>query len=149
MGGNSFFYEHTIKETYISDQVSMLELCLGLEEWMKKTSYIRAECHNLPDAIAYVLSYVAQTLKKGGLGSLFFKNHLYLHLRDYMQMWGGLRQMNSGGPSESHHKTEVKAPSMNTQRRMAQAVGHLCLAWIIIVRAKSLTSLIRFSVIPF
>jgi hypothetical protein len=33
-----------------------------------------------------------------------------------MVNWGPPRQWNSG-PNESHHKTEVKAPSLNTQRR--------------------------------
>jgi hypothetical protein len=67
--------------------------------------------------MAYVMEYVDVTLRQGGMGSLLIKNHLYLHLHDYMLKWGPLRQMNSG-PNESHHKTEVKAPSKNTQRRV-------------------------------
>jgi hypothetical protein len=65
--------------------------------------------------MAYVLEYVEATLKKGGMGTLLIKDHLYLH--DYMVKWGPLCQMNSG-PNESHHKTMVKAPSKNTQRRL-------------------------------
>jgi hypothetical protein len=117
-GRQILLYERTLTQTYVEDQITMCELCLGLEEWMKKTSYKSTECRsaNLHGAITFVLGYVEQTLVRGGMGSLLIKNHLYLHLRDYMKMWGPLRQMNSG-PSESHHKTKVKAPSMNTQRR--------------------------------
>jgi hypothetical protein len=68
--------------------------------------------------MAYVIKFLDSMTKRGGMGNVLIKNHLYFHLSDYMKMWGPLSQMNSG-PSESHHKTEVKAPSKNTQRRPA------------------------------
>ena len=120
-GRQILVYERTLLLTYVQDQILMCEICLGLEEWMKKTSYTAREIRNVPDAMRYVIDNVKATSQRGGMGNLLIKNHLYFHLHDYMKMWGPLRQMNSG-PNESHHKTEVKAPSMNTQRRPATFV---------------------------
>ncbi len=113
--------ERTLDYRYIGDQIAMCELCLGLQEWMKKDSIGRAELRDVPDAMGYFITFQEQVTKRGGMGTLLVKNHLFFHLFDYMKRWGPLRQMNSG-PSESHHKTEVKAPSMNTQRRPATFV---------------------------
>jgi hypothetical protein len=111
-------YERTLDPRYIADQISMCELCLGLQQWMKKPSFTRAELRKVPDAMGYVIKFQETATKRGGMGTLLVKNHLFFHLFDYLKAWGPLCQMNSG-PSESHHKTEVKAPSMNTQRRPA------------------------------
>jgi hypothetical protein len=116
-GRQILLYERTISPALLTDQITMCELCLGLEEWMKKPSYTRADVRKVPDVISYVMGYVDATLKRGGMGNLLIKNHLFLHLHDYMVKWGPPRQWNSG-PNESHHKTEVKAPSKNTQRRI-------------------------------
>jgi hypothetical protein len=113
--------ERTLDYRYIGDQIAMCELCLGLQEWMKKDSIGRAELRDVPDAMGYFITFQEQVTKRGGMGTLLVKNHLFFHLFDYIKRWGPLRQMNSG-PSESHHKTEVKAPSMNTQRRPATFV---------------------------
>ena len=94
----------------------MLEFCLGLEQWMKKPSFKKSEVRQLSSAMGYIIKFLDRMTKRGGMGNILVKNHLYFHLSDYMKMWGPLCQMNSG-PNESHHKTEVKAPSKNTQRR--------------------------------
>ena len=111
-------YERTLDAAFIGDQSAMCELCLGLQEWMKKDSFTRAEVRNVSDAMGYVITFQERVTKRGGMGTLLVKNHLFFHLFDYLKTWGPFNQMNSG-PSESHHKTEVKAPSMNTQRRPA------------------------------
>ena len=120
-GRQILIHERTIKRCFLHDQIIMCDICLGLEEWMKKTSYSRNELKLVPCAMRYVITNVEATTKRGGMGTLLIKNHLYFHLHDYMTMWGPLRQMNSG-PNESHHKTEVKAPSKNTQRRPASFI---------------------------
>jgi hypothetical protein len=111
-------YDRTLDPRFVGDQISMCELCLGIQQWMKKPSITRSELRLVPDAMAYFITFQERVTIRGGMGSLLVKNHLFFHLFDYLKTWGPLGQMNSG-PSESHHKTEVKAPSMNTQRRPA------------------------------
>ena len=118
-------YERTLDARFVGDQVVMFELCLGLQQWMKKTSFTRNEVNRVPDTMAYIIRFQETVSKRGGMGSLLVKNHLFFHLADYLRTWGPFRQMNSG-PSESHHKTEVKAPSMNTQRRPSTFIQQTC-----------------------
>ena len=50
------------------------------------------------------------------MGAKLSKNHLVLHVPTYMKLWGPPTGWDSG-TNESHHKTEVKVPAKNTQRR--------------------------------
>jgi hypothetical protein len=43
-GRQIILYKRTIDPSYLTDQITMCELCLGLEGWMKKPSFTRAEC---------------------------------------------------------------------------------------------------------
>jgi hypothetical protein len=122
-------YERTLDPRYVADQITMCELCLGLQQWMKKPSFTRAELKKIPEAMACVITFQESVTKRGGMGTLLVKNHLCFHLFDYLKAWGPLRQMNSG-PSESHHKTEVKAPSMNTQRRPATFIQQVSTRYV-------------------
>ena len=49
------------------------------------------------------------------------KNHLYLHVPEYVERWGPPTGWDSA-PSESHHKTEIKGPAKNTQRNASTLV---------------------------
>jgi hypothetical protein len=115
-GRQILLYERTLSASHVHDQVLLFELSLGLEEYLKKTSFSSAEVRNTHKAMQYILHTLDNVTKRGGMGNLLIKNHLLLHLQKYMKLWGAPRQWNSG-PSESHHKTEVKALSKNTQRR--------------------------------
>jgi hypothetical protein len=113
--------ERTLDHRHVGDQIAMCELCLGLQEWMKKDSIGGAELRDVPDAMGHFITFQEQATKRGGMGTLLVKNHLFFHLFDHIKRWGPLRQMSSG-PNESRHKTEVKAPSMNAQRRPVQVL---------------------------
>ena len=115
-GRQIVLFERTIGNAFLLDQITVCELCLGLEDWMKKPSFQRLDAKKVPKTAGCVMEHVDATLKRGGMGAPLIKNHLFLHLHDHMVNWGPPRQWNSG-PNESHHKTEVKAPSLNTQRR--------------------------------
>ena len=118
-GRQILVYERTLDAKFIGDQTAMYELYLGQQVWIKKDSFTRAELRNVPDAMAYVTTFQERVTKKGGMGTLLVKDHHFFHLFDYLRTWGPFNQMNSTGLSESHHKTEVKAPSKNTQGRPA------------------------------
>ena len=50
-----------------------------------------------------------------GMRDQTIKNHLYFHLLKYIEIWGPPAGRDSAA-SESHHKTEIKAPAKNTQK---------------------------------
>ena len=55
------------------------------------------------------------------MGNQTIKNHLYLHLPQYIEMWGPPAGWDSAA-SESHPKTEIKAPAKNTRRNASSLI---------------------------
>ena len=51
-----------------------------------------------------------------GMGQKLIKNHLILHLSDYINYYGPPTGWDSG-PSEQHHKESVKVPARLTRRQ--------------------------------
>jgi hypothetical protein len=70
-------HERMLDAAFIGDQSAMCELCLGLQEWMKKDSFARAEVRNVSDAMGYVITFQERVTKRGGMGTLLVKNHLF------------------------------------------------------------------------
>jgi hypothetical protein len=110
--------ERTLDERNLEDQVYVFELILCFESWLKKASFTVRELRGLKEGLGYYVQKVAEICQRGGMGAKLIKNHLVLHLHHYVHLWGPPKGWDSG-PSESHHKTEVKAPSKNTQRNKA------------------------------
>ena len=50
------------------------------------------------------------------MGTKLIKNHLYFHLKMYIEMWGPLLGWDAS-ENKSNGKTEVKGPANNTQKR--------------------------------
>ena len=65
--------------------------------------------------IAYFISHINKNCHRDGMGTKLVKNHLYYHLPKYIEYWGPPTGWDSSF-NESHHKTEVKGPSKNTQQ---------------------------------
>ena len=59
--------------------------------------------------------------REKGMNNKLIKNHLFLHVPEYVERWGPLTGSDSF-PSESHHKTEIKGPSKNTQRNASTLI---------------------------
>lgn len=96
--------------------VGTFELIIAMEEFLKHGLITKRQLANIPKmAIHYINEINKNCKRKEGSGTCTIKNHLYLHLHKYIQMWGPPTGWDSA-PSESHHKTEIKAPSRNTQR---------------------------------
>ena len=68
----------------------------------------------LQSAMNYYVEIVSGTCHCNGMGSKVIKNHLRLHFPHYIKLWGPPSGWDSG-PSESHHETEVKVLSKDTQ----------------------------------
>eukprot|EP00957_Ditylum_brightwellii_P022458 1694914-Ditylum_brightwellii.AAC.1 len=56
------------------------------------------------------------------MGTKLMMNHLFFHLAEYIKLWGIPSGWDSA-PSESHHRTEIKAPSKNTQGNDATLIN--------------------------
>ena len=120
-GKEILFTEREMDENRIIDQVHMIELILGMEEWLKKGQPTRAQLTSLPAAIDDFIEKINFNCQRSGMGTMLIKNHLYFHLPKYIEMWGPPKGWNSA-PNESHHKTEVKAPSTNFLDESARAL---------------------------
>ena len=107
----------------IYSQVRTFELILGMEEFLKHGRLRRGkdELEKLKKTIYYFIQQVVRHIKRDGAGQVLCKNHLYFHIPKYIEMWGPPTGWDSA-PCESHHKTEVKAPSKNTQRTASSLI---------------------------
>ena len=100
----------------IDKLIYTLELVLGMEEFLKHGRITRDEIPKLKKMIDHFLTQINENLKRNkGMGTNLIKNHLYFHVPLYIKLWGPPAGWDSA-PSESNHKTEIKAPSRNTQR---------------------------------
>eukprot|EP00980_Cylindrotheca_fusiformis_P015816 scaffold4629_cov75-Cylindrotheca_fusiformis.AAC.1 len=123
--GRQILLEHrTINEGPLEDKVYLFELALCFESWLRKDVYHRSELENLQEGLNHYVDHVRNTCHRKGMGPLLIKNHLVLHVPEYIDRWGPPAGWDSG-PSESHHKTEVKIPANNTQRRQASFLAQV------------------------
>ena len=99
---------------FINQQVHVIELILSMEEFLKHGKMKYGELKHLDKTIVHFINCINSTCKRGGMGTRLIKNHLYFHLKQYIEYWGPPKGFDSA-PSESNHKTEIKAPSKNTQ----------------------------------
>ena len=100
----------------IDSIVATFELIIAMEEFLKHGQITKGELENFPKMAVHYINQINKNCKrKDGSGTCTIKNHLYLHIHKYIQMWGPPTGWDSAA-SESHHKTEIKAPSRNTQR---------------------------------
>ena len=106
----------------IEQQIYTLEHIIGMEEFLKhgelkKSNLVKSSTtsqSNLEKMITHFMNQVNANCRRSGMGNNLIKNHLYFHLHKYMEMWGSPAGWDSA-PSESNHKTKIKAPSKNTQ----------------------------------
>ena len=121
-GREILFIERTIVRKRIEDQVYAFELILAMEEWLKGGYHTCRKIKNLPRAINLFMKIINTSCQRDGMGTKLIKNHLLFHIPKYMNLWGPPKGWDSG-PSESHHKTEVKAPSQKIQRRPTSLIA--------------------------
>ena len=108
---------------FILHQVWFIELVLGMEEFLKHGVMTLSRLDWLRKTVRYFLEQLTKHCSRTeGMGNNLIKNHLYLHLPDYIKRWGPPAGWDFA-PSESHHKTEIKGPSKNTQRNSATLVA--------------------------
>ena len=106
---------------FAKEQIQTMEWILSMEEFLKHGRPTIGMAKNLPPAINVFVKRINRTSVRGGMGTNLIKTHLYFHLPKYIELWGPPFGWDSA-PSESHHKTEIKAPSKNTQQRASELV---------------------------
>ena len=99
---------------FIKKQIETTQLIISIEEFLKHGKMKRGALKNLKRTIVHFINCINSTCYRKGMGTKLIKNHLYFHMTDYIKLWGPPAGWDSA-PSESHHKTEIKAPSKNTQ----------------------------------
>lgn len=106
----------------LSGQVSFIELVLGMEEFLQHGEITLSELSSLRKMTRYFLKHINKhVFRNKGMENKLIKNHLFLHVPEYVERWGPLTGSDSS-PSESHHKTEIKGPSKNTQRNASTLI---------------------------
>ena len=106
----------SIDDDTLQRQIETLELILGMEEFLK---HGRMKVEDIPKlrrlSEVLIQKVVDNCPRKDGNGTNLIKNHLHFHLHQYISLWGHPSGWDSSW-SESHHKTQIKAPSKNTQQ---------------------------------
>ena len=108
----------------LSGQVSFIELVLGMEEFLQHGDgqITLSEISILRKMTRHFLAHINKHVyREKGMNNKLIKNHLFLHVPEYVERWGPLTGSDSS-PSESHHKTEIKGPSKNTQRNASTLI---------------------------
>ena len=111
--------ERTMSEQFVANFVYVLELVLMFEVWIKRAKFKVSQVLNgerLMHALSFYMKRVSEICIRGGMGALLIKNHLVLHIPDYIYLWGPPRGMDSANMERSH-KTQAKRPAGLTQKR--------------------------------
>eukprot|EP00536_Pseudo-nitzschia_multiseries_P011769 jgi/Psemu1/29889/gm1.29889_g len=117
--GSGIIGDHHFVKKQIAE---VIQLILSMEEFLKHGRMKYASLKNLPKTIVHFINCINSTCHRKGMGTKLIKNHLYFHLPDYISLWGSPAGWDSA-PNESHHKTEIKAPSKNTQGNAASLIS--------------------------
>ena len=100
--------------------IKLLELLLLLEVFCQSETHTFSNVKLFQKFIPFFLNFYKETLQRtDGCGMKLIKYHLPNHFGDDILRFGSMLNFDTG-IGESHHKTEAKYPSNNTQRRKAQ-----------------------------
>lgn len=118
-GRQIYLGERTMSSDFLENEITVIELILMVDVWLKKKEFPSHHVHNphrLGSAIGYYIDFVRDVCQREGMGANLVKNHLMMHVPDYMLRWGPPRLMDSSNLERSH-KTQAKRPAELTQKR--------------------------------
>ena len=105
--------------------IKTFELILFFGEFLKKCGMKVRELDHLPSVVKFFINEIKTTFPRGKMGNKLIKNHLFFHLHKYISMFGPPIGWDSSA-CESHHKTDIKAPSKNTQKNASSFIEQTC-----------------------
>ena len=114
-----------IQSVQISRLIKNFELILFFDEFLKNCDITKEELNNIQPLINHFIKGYSRAFPRDGMGQNLIKNHLYFHLQKYMLMFGPPSGWDSA-PCEGHHKTDIKAPSKNTQQNASTLIRQTC-----------------------
>ena len=123
--GRRLLNSHGIPDIEIDRRIYALELLNGMEEFLKysgtkkQVGHIKKMCVHFVNVINLYLKRVE------GAGNVLIKVHLYFHLAMYIAQFGPSSGFDSA-PSETNHKTEIKAPAKRTQLIGSTLIKQTC-----------------------
>ena len=109
----------------INQFVKGFELILLVDSFLQKCELRVQDVTKINDFVITFMDTYKKTFKRGGNGTCLIKNHLFFHLQKYIEMFGPPSGWDSCFPEE-HHKEEIKAPSLLTQRNASSIVEQTC-----------------------
>ena len=127
-GRQIMLQERTMHEQFVANFVYVLELVLMFEVWIKKKKFKASQVLNgsrLSQGLGFYIKRISEIAVRGGMGALLIKNHLVLHIPDYIYRWGPPRGMDSANMERSH-QTQAKRPAGLTQKRQDSFIYQTC-----------------------
>ena len=123
-GRNTLVKAAQLSTEVVNSQAKMIELVLGMNRFLSNRSVPKLAHKKLHLSIAHFINSINTNLHRSkGFGTNLIKFHLYFHLPKYIEMWGPPCGWDSSF-NESHHKTEVKAPSKNVRLKRTTFIKH-------------------------
>ena len=124
--------ERTMNENFLDNFVYIFEMVLVMEQWLRDDALpiedVKKkkddETSGLSQALGVYITMLGKICQRGGMGSNVIKNHLILHLPDYITRWGPPSGWD-GSNLERSHKTQAKRPAQLTQRRQDTFLSQL------------------------
>ncbi len=104
-------------EIQMTKYIKVLELLLLIENFCLAEGHTKHSINYFAEFIPYFLNYYKESLERqSGNVWKIIKFHLPCHFSDDIKRFGSMLNFDTG-IGESHHKSEAKKPSKNTQRR--------------------------------
>ena len=119
--------ERTMDEDFLDNFVYIFEMVLIVEQWLSQDSLPGEEVldsERLYKALSVYIDNVGKICQREGMGAKVPKNHLMLHLPQYIAKWG-IPSGWDGSNMERGHIKGVKQPAKLTQRRQDSFIPQL------------------------
>ena len=115
-----------MKNTKTNQFVKGFELILLFDVFLQKCDLRVENVSKINEFVNTFMDTCKKTFKRGGNGACLIKNHLFFHLQKCIEMFGPPSGWDSA-PCEAHHKSDIKAPSLITQRNASSLIQQTCL----------------------
>lgn len=112
--------DEVLSQNVAANFIHLFELLLMLENFCSEPEHKVSDIKKFKKFVPFILNTYKRIInRETGCGCKFIKFHLPNHFADDMLRFGSMLNFDTE-IGESHHKTEAKYPSKNTQRRKSE-----------------------------